>query len=119
MRTLSRDARQQPAEKRGRIVACIALDKLSDLGIELAATDEEEQISFDRAWAERVLERAIERLSDEWDDESEFILLQHFLPMGEIAPVYEAAANDLGCTLAALKLRVYRFRQRFREHIEM
>lgn len=118
MRTMSRHARHQQAEKRGGNVARVALDELSDLGIELATTDEVERVSFDRAWAERVLERAMERLADEWDDENELILLQRFLPMGEDAPAYEAAATELGCTLTALKLRVYRFRLRFRELIE-
>lgn len=118
MRTMSRYARHQQAAKRGGSVARIALDELSDLGVELATTDDDERIRFDRAWAERVLERAMERLADEWDDENALQMLQRFLPMGEDAPAYEAAASELGCTLAALKLRVYRFRQRFREHIE-
>lgn len=118
MRTMTRHARHQQAEKRGGSVARIALDELSDLGVEIATTDDDERIRFDRAWAERVLERAMERLADDWDDENALQMLQRFLPMGEDAPAYEAAASELGCTLAALKLRVYRFRQRYREHIE-
>lgn len=118
MRTLSKHVRYQQAAKRGKNALLIALEELADQGIELPADDEHERLSFDRAWAERVLERAMERLADEWDDQNELFMLQRFLPMGEDAPAYEAAAKELGCTLAALKLRVYRFRQRFREHIE-
>ena len=118
MRTMSRHTRHQRADKRGGSVAIIALDELADLGIELAADDEHERMSFDRAWAERVLDRAIERLAEESDDERELLMLQRFLPLGEDAPDYESAARELGCTLAALKLRVHRFRQSFREYIE-
>ncbi|MBL9146657.1 MAG: sigma-70 family RNA polymerase sigma factor [Verrucomicrobiaceae bacterium] len=118
MRTLSKHVRYQQAAKRGKNAMLIALDELADQGGELAAEDENERLRFDRAWAERVLERAMERLAAEWGDDRELATLQRFLPMGEDAPAYEAAANELGCTLPALKLRVHRFRQRFREHIE-
>lgn len=118
MRTMSRHSRHQQAEKRGGQIMRIALEELTDMGTELATTDEIDRLKFDRAWAERVLERAMERLADEWEDENELMLLQRFLPMGEDVPAYEAAASELGCTLTALKIRVHRFRHRFREHIE-
>lgn len=118
MRTISKHVRHQQAGKRGGQVALVAIDELADQGIELAAGDEHERMHFDRVWAERVLDRAMERLAEDHDDGRELLMLQRFLPLGEDAPDYESAARELGCTLAALKLRVHRFRQSFRDCIE-
>jgi RNA polymerase sigma factor (sigma-70 family) len=118
MRSISTHWRHQQAAKRGGGVVALSLNELEDVGIEISVADDGDRLRFDHAWAVRLLERAMERLAEEWEDEAELQMLQRFLPLGDDAPAYENAASELGCTLAALKSRVLRFRGRFREHIE-
>ena len=115
MRVLNGEWRRRYAQKRGGGQADASLDEIE----ELALPSNADQLMFDRAWAERVLEHAMERLEDEWDDEKELLVLQRFLPLQEAEPpAYESAASQLGCSLGAFKSRVLRFRQRFRELVE-
>lgn len=118
MRVAGHHARRAEAVKRGAKATLIALDELAEDGVELAAPDANTQMNFDRAWADRVLERAMEALMDETPDEREFLLLQRFLVLGDEAPEYAGAAQELGCSLGAFKSRVRRFRQRFRDLVE-
>lgn len=118
MRVVSHHARHQEAGKRGGGAALLSLDELEEQGHESAAPDADAQMLFDRAWAGRVLERAMEALMNEAEDEAEFLMMQRFLPMAEDVPAYESAAHKLGCSLGAFKSRVLRFRARFRELVE-
>lgn len=118
MRVVGRHTRRAEALKRGGGVNVVALDALADEGVELAAADLSAQMLFDRAWADRVLERAMESLMEETADQQGFLLLQRFLIAGDDAPEYADAACQLGCSLGAFKSRVRRFRQRYRELVE-
>lgn len=118
MRIVSHHTRHQSALKRGGDTNTVAFELLEGGGVDFAASDANEQWRFDRAWAVRVLERAMEALSEEWDDKAELLLLMRFLPLADDVPSYAQAAEELSCTLAAFKLRVHRFRARYRELIE-
>jgi RNA polymerase sigma-70 factor (ECF subfamily) len=114
MRVVIHHERQRLALKRGSGSALLDIDSLP----EIAAPESDEQLVFDRAWAERVLENALEALEDDWPQPAEFMVLQRFLPVGDDPPAYEAAARQLDCSMGAFKSRVLRFRARFRELIE-
>lgn len=118
MRVAGHHTRRLEAQKRGSGTAPLALEEMEAQGLEAAAPDADAQMQFDRAWAGRVLERAMEALMEESIDEREFLLLQRFLPLAEDVPAYESAARELGCSLGAFKSRVLRFRARFRELVE-
>jgi RNA polymerase sigma-70 factor (ECF subfamily) len=114
MRVVGHHQRHQQALKRGGGVVPLDLDQLP----ELAAPEVEEQLLFDRAWAEQILENALTELESEWPQPAEFLVLQRFLPVGDDPPAYEAASRELDCGVGAFKSRVLRFRMRFRELIE-
>jgi RNA polymerase sigma-70 factor (ECF subfamily) len=72
---------------------------------------------FQRAWAETMLSRVLQRLSDECAARGDvrFDVLRPFLAAGDEPPTLEAAAEKLGLSLAAFKSLLHRFRQRYRE----
>jgi DNA-directed RNA polymerase specialized sigma24 family protein len=115
MRVLAEEWRWRYAQKRGAGQSDVSLD---DMG-EVPQPSRDDQLQFDRAWAERVLEHAMDQLQEEWGEGVELAVLQRFLPLqADAQPAYEVAAVELGCSLGALKSRVMRFRQRFRELVE-
>jgi len=114
-RVMADHLRHQGAEKRGGGTQLLALDELPEAAEPADATS---ALSFDRAWAGRVMEQALGRLMAESDDQAELRVLLRFLPLGEDVPAYSSVAQELGCTEMALKVRVSRFRRRFREHVE-
>jgi RNA polymerase sigma-70 factor (ECF subfamily) len=82
------------------------------------ATDRTPETEYERRWAETVLERALERVSEEYNSGGQaqrFETLKVFLvdvkgtlPLGE-------AAKQLGLSEAATKSAVHRLRARYRE----
>jgi len=75
---------------------------------------------FDRAWAETLMNRSLERLRQECDGGAKtprFDTLKHFLLADREAATFAEAAAELGMTLAAVKGLVHRLRRRFGELI--
>ncbi len=72
---------------------------------------------YQRAWAETLLARALERLAAECVERGDwrFDVLRPFLSAGEDPPALADAAAQLHLTLAAFKSLLHRFRQRYRE----
>lgn len=72
---------------------------------------------FERAWAETLLARVIERLAAECSERADprFAVLRRFLAAEEEPPALAEAAAQLGLTLPAFKSLLHRFRQRYRE----
>lgn len=72
---------------------------------------------FQRAWAETLLARVLERLAAECVERGDwrFDVLRPFLSAGEDPPALADAAAQLNLTLAAFKSLLHRFRQRYRE----
>jgi RNA polymerase sigma-70 factor (ECF subfamily) len=79
------------------------------------ATDTPERV-FDRKWAAIALDRAIQRLRDEFDDAGKGAVAQALLPFltdtGDL-PSYRAVAAELQITEGAVKVAVHRLRQRY------
>ena len=107
------------AQKRGGGVEFISLDyvheqedRVIDPGHELTP----ERI-YEKAWAEAVLARVLERLRSEFDGVSikRFDVLKQFLTEEKGASSYASATQALGMTNQAVKSAVHRLRQRWRE----
>jgi len=115
-RTLTQRRRRAHAQKRGGGAAALSLDDPSAVepGIETDAR------KFDTAWAERVLEVAMDSLERELSEQGraeEFGALVPFLGASAGADASDAAALALGVSAAALKSKIFRLRQRFRDTI--
>src|SRR5699024_8548334 len=115
-RTLTQRRRRAHAQKRGGGTSALSLDELTagEPGIE---TDVRK---FDTAWAERVLEVAMDSLERELSEQGraeEFGALVPFLGTSADAGASDAAAAALGVSAAALKSKIFRLRQRFRDTI--
>lgn len=118
-RTLTERRRRVTAQKRGGGAVAMSLEELSDDGMEPVAAPEDDR-RFDIAWAERVLEVAMDALEREMAEQGrgeEFGSLVPFLGASAGNAASEAAAAVLGVGGAALKSKVFRLRQRFRDCI--
>lgn len=72
--------------------------------------------SFDREWALAVMNRAVERVRDEWSDKGKnWNVLKRFLPGGGGALSMEEAAEKCGTTPGAFKVELHRLRARMKE----
>ncbi len=72
---------------------------------------------FDRLWATTLLQRAQDRLQREQQSSSaqlKYKYLQRFLEQNGEAEAYAAAAVELGMSEGAVKVAVFRLRERFR-----
>ena len=75
---------------------------------------------FDRAWALTLLDRVFARLKGECEAEGKggrFQVVQPFLQTEREGRSYEDAAAQIGVTATALRVMVFRMRQRFREMV--
>jgi RNA polymerase sigma-70 factor (ECF subfamily) len=71
---------------------------------------------FERRWALTLLERVLEKLRQEFDDESrseEFQKLRGYLTGEELKVPYREVAKELGSTETAVRTSVHRLRVRF------
>ncbi|MCB1085748.1 MAG: sigma-70 family RNA polymerase sigma factor [Verrucomicrobiae bacterium] len=115
--------RSRATEKRGGRAVIVSLDE----------TDAEERYRhepagitdparlFDRAWAERLLAAATERLREDFeegDNLEDFEQLREYLPLGDQGTPYAAAAAKLGVKEGALRLQIHRMRKRYAKHLE-
>ena len=72
---------------------------------------------FQRAWAETLLARVLDRVAAECASRTDirFEVLRPFLAAGDEPPALADATARLGLTLPAFKSLLHRFRQRYRE----
>ena len=73
---------------------------------------------FDRVWALTLLDRVFSRLREECEAEGKagrFAVIQPFLQSEREGRNYEDAAKELNMTATALRVTVFRLRQRFRD----
>ena len=109
-------------QKRGGGVFTGSLDELiaerGEAGYlgEVSNSDTPEKL-FQRAWAETLLARVLDRLAAECATRANvrFEILKPFLAAGDEPPALADAAVQLGLTLAAFKSLLHRFRRRYRE----
>jgi RNA polymerase sigma-70 factor (ECF subfamily) len=72
---------------------------------------------YDRAWAETILKRVLEKLAEECAQRGDdrFTVLRPFLAAGDDPPALNESAARLNLSLAAFKSLLHRFRHRYRE----
>lgn len=103
------------AAKRAPESRALPLDpELAERALGDASANPEE--AFQRAWAERVMARAMDRLRGEFargERGGDFALVERFFGAGP-APSYREAAAEAGMTLPQLKAFLHRARARFR-----
>lgn len=115
--------RHRKAEKRGGGLFVISLDEAkAEERYRLEPREiTDPALLFDRAWAERLLAAATERLRADFakgDNLDDFEQLREYLPLGDQATPYAAAAKKLGIAENALRLQIHRMRKRFAKHVE-
>lgn len=75
---------------------------------------------FERSWALNVLERAMDRLQEEWvrsGKTAQFDALKRYLTPGKEATTYGEIAESLGMTEGAVKVAVHRLRRAYRAQL--
>lgn len=107
---------REAARKRGGGVRFVPLDAaLAER--DLPATPQDPDAAFDREWALAVMERALLRLRQEYEDgkrKGRLETLLRFFGFGEV-PSYAEAAAECGTTVVQFKAALHRARARFRE----
>ena len=122
MRVLHKDREHNHAQKRGGGQMLASLDAMAEEGFEPGDWDDAATKIFDQAWAEQVMDAALESLVTEWEEDGRGAALQvllAFLPAGSQPIPYEQAAEQLGMSLGAVKSQILRLRQQFRERLEL
>lgn len=103
------------AQKRGAGAELFAIDL--DVAERTAVSpDAQPDVAFERAWADGVMRRSLERLEKEWSDEKRagpFALVQQFFG-ADAPPAYKDAAAAHGLSVPQLKSLLHRARGRFR-----
>lgn len=117
---LANDWRRSSRLKRGGGAPLFSLDEVEAerrFQMEPAVEGPEDKL-FDRAWAETLMSRALERLRAECDGGAKaprFDKLKHFILADKEAATFAEVAAELGMTLPAVKGLVHRLRRRFGE----
>ena len=86
-----------------------------------AVDDLTPEAHFHRQWALEVLQRAIDKLGDDFSHEGKsdlFDALQPYLAAGSERHPYSDAAEKLGMTTEAVRVAVHRMRRRYRQQLE-
>ena len=123
-RIISKQLRHNAADKRGGSkAATLSFDGLS--AEERYAAEPADQVGpellFDKAWANRVLATAEEKLRADYaaaENIGGFEALREFLPLGDNTTPYASAAKKLGINEATLRLQIHRMRKRYARLIE-
>jgi DNA-directed RNA polymerase specialized sigma24 family protein len=122
VRFLGDKADQRKALKRGGSVEHVSYDAaafVAEGGSDLTSGSEG-SVLFDREWALTILENSLKRARAEYAEarrDHDFAALQAFLPGGADPPTYQAAAEQLGISVSALKSEIHRLRHRFRAFV--
>ena len=116
-----RDAHQRTtAAKRGGGMPAVVMDG-GDSSVDMPVVAPDDVTVFDREWAHRLLELALESLRADYERLSRvelYDVLRHYLPGSTASPPYDDSARQLGITVAAFKTEVHRLRDRFRRHLQ-
>jgi RNA polymerase sigma-70 factor (ECF subfamily) len=110
---LSNQRDRERALKRGGGRAHVPLERTTE-----PAYEAEPEREFARAWATALLERVMDRLAREHDDErgrKRFAALRVFLAGNADAGTYAVAGAEVGMSEGAVKVAVHRLRRRYRE----
>lgn len=104
--------------KRGGGEAVLSLDwQAADTEFRVAASEPSPEQAFDREWAVALLDKVLERLSDESSaagKAGQFEVLKTFLT-ADADVAHAAAAQELGMDAGAVRVAVHRLRKRYRQ----
>jgi RNA polymerase sigma factor (sigma-70 family) len=120
---LSNDRRDAGAEKRGggRPLLSLDADEAESWQADMQSTATPEQL-FERAWALTLLERALGRVREDYEDTGRgdvFAVLKPVLTSGSQVAPYRDLATQLDTSVGAVKVAVHKLRQRFREVLRL
>ena len=119
VRFLAQEREHAGAEKRGGGAAAVGFESLPE-DETAAVTPPEVTRVFDLEWSRGLLAHAERAVESAWVERglgAEYRVVRNFLPGALTTPTYQAAADQLGWTLARLKTEVFRARERLRETI--
>jgi RNA polymerase sigma-70 factor (ECF subfamily) len=117
---MAKEWRRLSSQRRGGGQSHLAIDTTfaeSSYAADARAQSAAEEV-FDRQWALRLLEMAIERLEAEFRASgklADFSVLKEFLTISHANLDYSLAARRLGITDGAARVAVHRLRKRFRQ----
>ena len=125
-RFLVDEIRRAKALKRGGANRILSLDYVDgDEGehqfINMAVEDETPEVLFERSWARTLIEKVTKQLELQYEERGklqEFSALKPSLLSEEDTKSQRELGWELGMSLAAVKVAVFRLRQRFRELLE-
>lgn len=83
-------------------------------------TGDSDEISFDREWAQTILNRVFQSLKSRYeakDDDHWYGFLRSTLPDQTQPMTYEEAAREFDCSVNTVKSKAHRFRQQFQERL--
>ena len=112
---LTNEWQRSTAQKRGSGAYTLSLDTDSaEQRFKLEPVEEltPEEI-YERRWAVTVMQRAMGRLSEESDNQTQFEAFRPFLTSGENQIPYSRVAADLDISEGAVKTAVHRLRKRY------
>jgi RNA polymerase sigma-70 factor (ECF subfamily) len=107
---------REVAIKRGGGVRFVPLE-LPHVESELAVAPQAPELAFDREWAVEVMERALSRLRQDYDDgkrHGDVETIFRFFRLND-APSYQEAAADSGMSVPQFKAALHRARVRLRQ----
>lgn len=119
-RYMGHEREKAAAEKRGGGRAHLSLD--FERGEERYRVEPADDLTpeavFERRWALTVLDRVLDRLRKEFERTGRgevFSQVEVFLGGGGPTPTYREVADELGMTVTAIKVVVFRLRKRYRD----
>ncbi len=111
--------------KRGGGAAPVSLDEFEENeneGLPLLQVPPADAVQFDRAWAVRVLDAALEHTRMDYREKGKDLVyetLKCFLTLRRAPPPYEEAASALNISMGGIKTEIHRLRQAFRTALRL
>lgn len=125
-RHLADETRRKMAQKRGGGSEVLSMDYVDgEAGerqfMELAVEDETPEVLYERAWVRSLIDEVTQKLETQYEVQGkgkEFAQLKPSLLSEEDTKSQRELGWELGMSLAAVKVAVFRLRQRFRKLLE-
>ena len=115
---LKLQARRSATKKRGGRMTSVALNQEDFHDLRQTREDLTPELLFDKRWAETVVDRVLSRLQREYASKKKaerFSLFSEFLWGSRNGSSYKELGRQSGMSVAAVKVAIYRFRERFRD----
>ena len=125
-RFLVNEVRRRTAQKRGGGKEVLSIDYVDAVRgeekfVEMAVENETPEILFERAWAQTLIDEVTRKLAEQYEERGkggEFEALKPSLLLEKDAKSQRELGWEMGKSLAAVRVAIFRLRQRFRELLE-